>query len=216
MKKELTKKLVASCTAFFLMTCMVTIPVYALPPASEPTYPGIDVSQWQRDINFAQVKEDGIDVVYIKATEGQNYVDPYFRRNYEQAKANGLKVGFYHFVRAKTEEAARKEADHFASTIAGTNPDCRLAMDFESFGDLSANQVNQISFAFLRRLSEVTGKELVIYSNTYSARTIFSKELAQYYPLWVAQYGPSEPGDNGKWNSWIGFQYTSTRQCKWH
>lgn len=82
-------------------------------------------------------------------------------------------------------------------------------MDFEEFGDLGTTQINEISFAFLEHLQEITKKELVIYSNTNDAINIFSKELAQKYPLWVANYGVEEPYDNGKWNSWIGFQYTS-------
>ena len=51
---------------------------------------------------------------------------------------------------------------------------------------------------------------MVVYSNTYTARTRFSQELANQYPLWVAQYGRENPTDNGKWGNWIGFQYTDT------
>ena len=88
-------------------------------------------------------------------------------------------------------------------------PDCRLAMDFEVFGGLSNNEINLISEAFLNKLRQITKKELVIYSNTHNARTVFSKELAQQYPLWVAQYYVEKPSNNGKWNSWIGFQFTN-------
>lgn len=49
---------------------------------------------------------------------------------------------------------------------------------------------------------------MVIYSDTYNARNVFSYELASQYPLWVAEYGVEIPQDNGKWNNWIGFQYT--------
>lgn len=53
--------------------------------------------------------------------------------------------------------------------------DCRLAMDFEVFGSLTNEEVNEISFTFLRRVEEITGKEMVVYSNTYSARTVLAK-----------------------------------------
>ena len=47
-------------------------------------------------------------MVYIKASQGNNIKDPYFDVNYENAKSNGLKVGFYHFLTAtNTEEAER-------------------------------------------------------------------------------------------------------------
>ena len=75
---------------------------------------------------------------------------------------------------------------------------------------MNNEQINQISFAFLREVEKLTGKKMVVYSNTYTARTRFSQELANQYPLWVAQYGRENPTDNGKWGNWIGFQYTDT------
>lgn len=181
--------------------------IYAIEPAGS-VYEGIDVSGWQGEIDFLQVKNSGIDFVYIKSSEGQNTVDSYFRRNYEEARSNGLNIGFYHYVRARTTEEARLEAEHFANTIAGTVPTCKLAMDFENFGNLSTSEVNEISKVFLERVQELTNKEIIIYSNTSSARSIFSQELANEYPLWVAQYYVSNPSDNGKWSVWEGFQYT--------
>lgn len=181
--------------------------IYAIEPAGS-VYEGIDVSGWQGEIDFLQVKNSGIDFVYIKSSEGQNTVDSYFRRNYEEARSNGLNIGFYHYVRARTTEEARLEAEHFANTIAGTVPTCKLAMDFENFGNLSIGEINEISKVFLERVQELTNKEMIIYSNTSSARTIFSQELANEYPLWVAQYYVSNPSDNGKWSVWEGFQYT--------
>ncbi len=181
--------------------------IYAIEPAGR-VYEGIDVSGWQGKIDFSQVKNSGIDFVYIKSSEGQNTVDSYFRRNYEEARSNGLNIGFYHYVRARTTEEAILEAEHFANTIAGTVPTCKLAMDFENFGNLSISEINEISKVFLERVQELTNKEMIIYSNTSSARTIFSWELANEYPLWVAQYYVNNPSDNGKWSVWEGFQYT--------
>lgn len=73
---------------------------YAITPSSEPQYQGVDVSNWQGYIDYRQVRESGIEVVYIKSSQGSNIKDPYFDINYENAKANGLKVGFYHFLTA--------------------------------------------------------------------------------------------------------------------
>ena len=66
-------------------------------------YNGIDVSGWQGYIDFSKVKNAGIEVVYIKASEGTRTKDPYFELNYENAKANGLNVGFYHYLTATNE-----------------------------------------------------------------------------------------------------------------
>ena len=185
------------------------IPSFAFGPSSSTIYQGIDVSSWQGNIDFTSVKNSGIEIVYIKSSEGSNYIDPYFERNYQNAKANGLKVGFYHYVTARNTEQARNQANFFARVISGKQPDCKLAMDFESFGNLSINEINEISKVFLETLSNATNKEVLIYSNSYSARTIFSSDLS-IYPLWVANYGVSEPGGNDKWSTWVGWQYTST------
>lgn len=92
--------------------------VFALSPQSELIYQGVDVSDWQRYIDYSQVKNAGIDIVYIKASQGTTRKDPYFETNYQNAKANGLKVGFYHYVTATTVEGARAEARFFASVIS--------------------------------------------------------------------------------------------------
>ncbi len=202
---------IALLTLVFILffTFFAPFPSQAFGPSSNQIYQGIDVSSWQGTINFSAVKNSGIDVVYIKSSEGRSYIDPYFEINYKNAKANGLKVGFYHYVTARSIEQAREQANFFAQVISGKEVDCRLAMDFESFGNLSVSQINEISKVFLQTLESITNSQAVIYSNAYSARAIFSSELTKY-PLWVANYGVSEPNSNEKWGTWVGWQYTST------
>ena len=192
---------------FLLINLFCFTRTFAFGPSSSSIYNGIDVSQWQGSINYQEVKNSGIEVVYIRASEGEGYIDPYFKTNYENAKANGLKVGFYHYVTATSEEEARQQAQFFASVIGGTTPDCKLAMDFESFGNLSIEEINNISLEFLQTLESITGKECIIYSDAYNAINTFGGELTEY-PIWIAEYGVSSPEANGKWNTWEGFQYT--------
>lgn len=186
----------------------VAVPTFAFSPSSDDIYEGIDVSEWQGRINFEDVAKDKIEIVYIRVSEGTKYIDPYFKENYENAKENGLKTGFYHYVTARTTEEAREEARFFVSNIKGLEPDCKLAMDFESFGNLSRAEVNEISKVFLETVKMLSNKDCVIYSDAYNAREIFDEELARKYPIWVADYFVEEPADNGKWSSWVGFQYS--------
>ena len=181
---------------------------FAINPSNNEMYEGIDVSRWQGTINFQEVANSGIDIVYIKATQGTTYVSPLFEEQYTNARNNGLKIGFYHYVTARTVEQARNEAQFFASKISGKQVDCKLAMDFEEFGNLSTEEINAIGLAFIKRLEEITNKPVVVYSNTYTARTIWNGEITNY-PLWVAEYGVSRPEDNGKWNTYVGWQYTN-------
>jgi len=205
---RLPKKLITS----FLLLPILCFSIYTTVLAFGPSgtlYDGIDVSGWQGEVDYKQVSEDGIEIVYIKATEGTSFTNRYYLEAYNNAKSNGLKVGFYHYLTARSTNQAIAEAEYFSSVIGSLSPDCKLAMDFESFGDLTRDEINEISFAFLRRVQELTGKEMVIYSNTNNASNTFSTNLASNYPLWVAQYGVSEPTPNGNWEVWIGWQYTS-------
>lgn len=186
----------------------ISTQTFAFSQSSEKLYNGIDVSEWQGNIDFGEVARAGIEVVYIRASEGRGYVDPYFRENYEKAKANGLRTGFYHFLTATNVAEAKEEAEFFVSNIKGLEPDCRLAMDFEVFDGLDVSTINEISRVFLETVEKLSGKECVIYSDAYNARTVFSKELADDYPIWVADYFVEEPESNGKWKFWVGFQYS--------
>jgi len=175
---------------------------FALSASSDVIYEGIDVSNWQGYIDYDRVKASGIDIVYIKASQGSNITDPFFKLNYNNAKANGLKIGLYHFLTARSNEEAIREAEYFSSVISATSPDCKLAMDFENFGNLTKEQINSISSTFLERVKELTGKEVIIYSDAFNARETFGENLANSYPLWIAEYGVSSPSSNVNWDVW--------------
>ena len=199
--------------AAVLLACIATlvfaalVPARAIPPSGGRQYRGIDISEFQGEIDFEEVRRSGIEAVYIRVGAGE-YTDEYFAENYERAKAAGLKIGFYHYVTARSVDEGRRQARFFASLAAGREPDMRLAMDFEYFGSLSVSQINAISEAYLDELTARTKREAVIYSDLSNARNIFSRALAEKYPLWAAQYGADEPSANGKWREWVGFQYT--------
>lgn len=206
------KRVLINVLMIFFIYFMCSIESYAIVPSGELKYDGIDVSNWQGNIDFRKVKEQGIDIVYIKASEGTTFRDPYFDRNYEKAKENGLKVGFYHFLTATTNEGARNQAQFFASVISGKSPDCKLAMDFEQFNNnITRDEINSISKVFLETLERLTGKEVIVYSNLYDSQAIFDKEIANKYPLWLAYYGDYNKlvNVNSNWDSWDGVQYTS-------
>lgn len=191
----------------FLFACLICTEVLAFPASTSTLYDGIDVSEWQGEITWENVRSSGIRIAYIRASEGNNYIDPDAIRNYNGAKENGIKVGFYHYLTARNQEEAIEQAEFFVSVVKGLNIDCRLAMDFESFEGLTIDEINLISKTFLEKVERLSGKEVIIYSDAYNAAYTFSQELASKYPIWVADYGVQEPG-NGNWKVWDGFQYT--------
>lgn len=185
---------------------------YAITPSSAPQYQGIDVSDWQGYIDYNQVRASGIEVVYIKASQGSNIKDPYFDINYENAKANGLKVGFYHFLTATNTAEAEQEAQFFASVIAGKEPDCKLVMDYETFGGVSIEESNNIAQVFLESVKRLTNKEVIVYSDLSNARDRFGSNIADNYELWLAYYGDYNNlrDVQTSWAEWIGIQYSDS------
>lgn len=209
MFKRIKKKIVITILLIILFIYNYKI-VNAFSPTSSPQYDGIDVSNWQKYVDYERVKSNGIEVAYIKASQGQRTKDPYFEINYKNAKNNGLKVGFYHYVNATTISAAEKEAEFFCSVISGKEPDCKLVMDYEVFGGVSKEEINKIAEAFLTKVNQITGKEVIVYSNLYTSKNVFSTELANKYQLWLAYYASQNALNNAtsNWKNWIGWQYT--------
>ena len=208
------KKKINIIFSFFIIITIIlfmnTNFIYAITPVSNLEYQGIDVSNWQGYINYSQVKESGIDIVYIKSSQGSNIKDAYFDINYENAKANGLKVGFYHFLTATNTQEAEEEARFFASVIANKIPDCKLVMDYEVFGGASAEEINQIAEVFLETTRRLTNKEVILYSDLSNIQTVFGRELSQNYELWLAYYGNYNVLGNVQtnWENFIGVQYS--------
>lgn len=172
------------------------------------TLQGIDVSHWAGKINFRRVKNSGIRLVYIKATEGTDYIDPDFERNYRDAHREELGIGFYHYVTARSTNDAMAEARFFASQIRDKIHHARAAMDFESFGDLSTTQVREISLRFLETLEREFRYRPVLYSDASNASTRFADRRLIRYPLWIADYDVRRPDMENPWSEWNGWQYT--------
>lgn len=168
---------------------------------------GIDISEWQGDIDFTNVAKDGITVVYIRAGEGFGYEDPYFEKNYQKAQDASLTIGFYYYVTAKSEEEAVVQANYFVSLIKDKQFVCKPVMDFESFGSLSRVQINAIASQFMETVSTQLAIQPAIYSDTSNA-SLWNHSITQY-PLWVADYdGLDVPTGIGSFTEWADFQYS--------
>lgn len=141
----------------------------------------------------------------------EHYVNTYyFERNYLDAHREGLAIGFYHYVLARTTREAEAEARFFASNIRGKSQHARPAMDFEEFGGLNQEKVREIAQRFLTTLEEESGHRPVIYSDSSNASTRFDDDRFREYPLWIAEYDVSRPNMENQWKSWSGWQYTDT------
>ena len=161
-----------------------------------PTRKGIDVSYWQYDIDWQQVKDSGIDFVMIRLawrgrTEGGLGEDSYARINYEGAKAAGLQVGGYFFSQAITPEEAVEEAEFVLELTKDWEFDLPVVFDWEQSGDRTAlmnpRLLTDCTEAFCSTI-EAAGREAMVYFGFLSAHYhIYLEELDQY-DFWLAMY----------------------------
>lgn len=162
---------------------------------------GIDISNNDGNVDFQAVKDSGVGIVYLKATEGLTYDDPMMKEFYEQAKAVGLKIGFYHFLR---KNDPTQEAIHFLNCISGLAYDCIHMIDVEhdSLKDGSASWRTK-GFA---DYCQSQGVQVGLYTYTSFLKESMDND-SQELPLWIAEYGASIPNIS---QSYVGFQYSET------
>lgn len=161
---------------------------------------GIDVSSYQGNIDFSKVKASGVEIVYIKATQGTGYINPYLSSQYAGAKSNELKIGFYHFL---THDDPAAQAQHFFNIISGMEADCRYVIDVEDQSKWNISDASRITRAFADCLIS-QGKEPAIYTGDYFYRDTLDNSVKDI-PLWVANYGSRVIATN-----YVGHQYSSS------
>jgi lysozyme len=167
---------------------------------------GIDVSRYQGNIDWQRVKSAGISFVFVKATQGETYVDPMFKANIYGAKAAGLFVGAYHFLKASTAGAAVAEADNFIRAVISVGGFSML--DFPPVVDVedSAN-TPEAARAWIQRMESVAGVKPIVY--TYPSFIDFKLgDSLSDCPLWYADYSHYQPEDRGGWTEWTFLQYS--------
>lgn len=177
----------------------------------------IDVSKWQNKIDWKTVKAKNPDItgVFIKATEGVGYTDPFAKTNAQAAAKAGLSIGFYHFASLNTlqvEKDAQAEAQAFVKVVSsfGVTLSLPLVLDIErNDSGLSKEKVLEWVKAFFSELQKLGFQDVALYSYT----PFLNQNLPEGHglgalKLWLASYTlkPAIP------KGWVGYwlwQYTS-------
>lgn len=126
---------------------------------------GIDVSNHQGSIEWDQVAGDGVSLVYMKATEGDDFVDKRFSENWAGAASAGIARGAYHFFTLCSSGAA--QAANFLRVLP-TDPDALApAVDLEYSG--CAERPDNANFQrelriFIDLVENKVGKQVMLYA----------------------------------------------------
>jgi GH25 family lysozyme M1 (1,4-beta-N-acetylmuramidase) len=189
--------------------------VFASAAAADVTGP--DVSSWQHPsgaaVDWSAVHAAGHDFSFVKATEGGNYTNAYFGRDWSAVSAAGLYRGAYHYARPSSSAgSAAAQARYFAAVIGDQTQPMTLppTLDLEESGGLSPAALVAWTSSFLTTLQSLTDRTPILYTYPYFWRNQMGGSTAfTSYPLWIASYGTSAPPTLG-WPQWTFWQYSST------
>lgn len=168
---------------------------------------GIDVSSWQGDIDFAKVKEAGVEFVIIRVgsargIDGEYFVDKQFKNNIEGFNKVGIPVGLYYYSYANSKEKAIEDAKWVLEQIKGYQVDLPIAYDWESWSFY--NEFHQSFYsltmgakAFLDTIEDAGYKGMLYSSKNYLEKVWYDTG----YPVWLAHYTKqtSYQGDYTYW-----------------
>ncbi len=160
---------------------------------------GIDLSSHNGDVDFSRLAADSITFVMLKATEGTDFCDALFARNYDNAVKAGLKVGAYHFFRF--DSPGHIQAYHFLNTIAERPLDLPLAIDVEEWNNAQGTPDVQVIEELQKMVNvlEASDYRVILYTNKqgyhrYVEPTLYGRQL------WICSLG-SVPEEYG-WRLW--------------
>lgn len=158
----------------------------------QPDVKGIDVSHHQGDIDWNKVKkaQPKLAFVYIKCTEGKNYVDPKFKENADGAAAVGYKVGAYHFFRMTS--SAHEQFDNFRAQMDAVHIELIPMVDVERSDGKPRKELQDSLQVLLNLLEEAYGKKPMIYGTNRSYNELCAPEF-NHYPLYIGRYGKNKP-----------------------
>jgi lysozyme len=189
------------------------LPKYSAARHAEHPIQGIDVSKYQGDIDWQQVRDGGVRFAWIKATEGGDVVDTKFQANWEGARAAGIPRGAYHFM--FWCRPWQEEANWFIKNVPVEPDALPPVLDVEATPQskmckrtLDRDKTIAEMRLILQELERHYGKKPVIYSSVDFYQSILSDGALSDYPIWVrsTKYHPAVRYGNRHWHIW---QYAS-------
>lgn len=160
---------------------------------------GVDVSEHQHGIDWAQVAESGVDFAFIRVgyrgyTRGGLVEDAYFKANIEGALANGIDVGVYIYSQAINVQEALEEAQFVMDRIAPYDVTLPVVFDWEIDNNeartakLENDILNECARAFCESV-KMKGYKPCVYFNRSFGYYRFDLSALKEYDFWVAVPG---------------------------
>ncbi len=147
---------------------------------------GIDVSQYQGNINWTKVAQDNVKFAMIRASYGLKS-DPYFYKNVQGANDAGIMVGAYHYAKYTDRASMIQEAKYFIAMLKDAKITYPVALDVEAHRGLSRNDVSDLAVEFMDMV-KAQGYNVMLYTYSNFIRDSMNLSRIGNYDLWVANY----------------------------
>ena len=166
---------------------------------TDESWLGVDVSSYQKDVDWQQVKEAGFEFAMLRVgfrgygQTGNLNPDKYAAQNYENATAAGLKVGVYFFSQAITVEEAVEEAEYVLQLIEGWDLQMPVVYDWECLAEdyrtvvVDSRTLTDCVKAFCDRIGEAGYTPMAYFNPDQSRTQMYLEELVDY-KFWLAMY----------------------------
>lgn len=179
----------------------VTLPIVVMAQSR-----GIDVSRYQKSINWTKVKQNNIGFVYIKATEGATHKDARFEKNFAGAKEAGIPVGVYHFFRMTS--SPQKQFENFKRVVGSRRMDLIPMIDIETKDGHSKALLQRNLDIFISLIKQHYGVLPMIYSSQVFYNRYLAPKYNRYH-LYLGRYNKFPPTIVGK-GTYSIWQYTES------
>ena len=162
------------------------------------SYPGVDVSAYQGDIDWEKVADSGIDFAIIRLgyrgyESGKLVEDAKARQNLEGAAAAGLKVGAYFFSQALNTKEVDEELEFILDILGEQYLAMPLVLDWEiptanaRSARMDARTLTDLQLHFCKKVSDL-GYQPMIYFNWHQSENLYYLHELEDYPFWLALY----------------------------
>ncbi len=193
---------------------------YQKPPLFFPKWKqfqiyGVDVSKYQRGINWDRVKLDGIEFAIVKATEGSCKRDKKFEYNWLETKRSNIIRGAYHYYHPKVNW--KDQFENITQTVSLHNGDLPVIIDIEDDQQVDKKLLVTNLTSLLIALEKHYRIRPIVYTYASFYNDFFQGALNNY-PLWIANYSNEPPvlKDGAQWTFWQYSEKGSIEGIPWY
>ena len=164
----------------------------------QDSYPGVDVSAFQGDIDWVRVKNSGIRFAILRVgyrgyESGKLVEDEFIRENLRKTQEAGMPIGAYFFSQALTIKEVDEEIEFMLNILGDRELEMPIVLDWEiptadaRTAQMDARTLTALQEYFCKTMAE-KGYTPMVYFNWHQSNTLLYLNELEDYPFWLALY----------------------------